>query len=271
MNNCDTAEYLCAQPKSVYGDSFSFPEIERWYAEEENGYANLDYLDSETDCYPYHLFNEIFGWNKLQGSLGDALSLGGAFAAEYALVSKGVSALTVIEPSKKFWRNEAYNLKLNYVMPNVDGHIDYPDGSFDTITVFGVLHHIPNVSYVFSELVRILKEGGYILVREPIISMGDWSKTRNGLTKNERGIPLDMFVKLASENKLETISSVVIGFPPLQKICTALRINYWDTKWLLKLDALVSKAFLWNYKYHRSSVFDRFSPSNIFLVFRKKC
>lgn len=269
MNSSFISEYLCAKPTTLYGDNFDLPEIEKWYSEEENGYSNLGYIDSETAFYPYHLSNEMFGWSRIQSGLGDALSLGGAFAAEYELVARNVASLTVIEPGKKFWRGEAYGLKLNYVMPSVDGSIAFPDKSFDTITVFGVLHHIPNVSYVFSELARVLKDGGALLVREPIISMGDWSNPRPGLTKNERGIPLEMLVRIGTGNNLKVISKVVTGFPPAQKACSVLHLDFWESRLLLRLDAILCKLFLWNYKYHRKTILDRFSPSNAFLVFRK--
>lgn len=68
------------------------------------------------------------------------------------------------------------------------GKISFEDNSFDLITSFSVLHHVPNVSFVISELVRVLSKDGYLLIREPIHSMGDWSVKREGLTKNERGI-----------------------------------------------------------------------------------
>jgi glycosyltransferase involved in cell wall biosynthesis/SAM-dependent methyltransferase len=264
------SRYLCPQPTALYGDNFSLQTIEKWYAEEESGYANLGYVDSETAYYPYHLFNELFGWSKIDKGLGDVLSFGGAFAAEFERVARNVRSIAVIEPAKKFWRDEAYGLKLNYVVPNIDGKLDFPDQSFDTITVFGVLHHIPNVSYVFSELARVLRPGGNILIREPIISMGDWSATRPGLTKNERGIPLHLFGMLATQNKLGLVSKVLVGFPPIQKMCAVLHLDYWQSTMILKLDLLLCKMFLPNYKYHRVSFLDRFSPSNVFLVFRKE-
>ena len=158
------AMYLCDNPTVLYGDDFTNQQIDKWYAEEENGYANLGYIDSETDYYPYHLMNQKYGWKYIPSSLGNVLSLGGAFAAEFEEVSTGVNKITVIEPGEKFWRKEAYGLQLNYLKPNVDGHLNFSDETFDTVTAFGVLHHIPNVSFVLSELVRVLKPGGYILI-----------------------------------------------------------------------------------------------------------
>lgn len=254
----------------MYGDDFGFEEIEKWYAEEENGYANLGYVDSETDYYPYHLINERYGWSKIDASLGDVLSLGGAFASEFENVHRNIKSATVIEPARKFWRDEAYGLQLNYLVPNVDGHLDFQDCTFDTITVFGVLHHIPNVSFVISELARVLKPGGNILIREPIISMGDWSILRPGLTKNERGIPFPLLRKWTADNNLKLVSRSFIVFSPLQKICGILHWNFWSSRLMRRIDELLCGMFLRNCKYHRVTILDRFSPSVVFSVFRKE-
>lgn len=262
-------EYLSDHPSSIYGDNFNLEDIKKWFLEEENGFATLGYLDSETDYYPYNLLNQVYGWSKIDKKLGNVLSFGGAFAAEYELVAKNVTSITVIEPSKKFWRREAYGLKLNYVMPRVDGFIDFPQRSFKTITVFGVLHHIPNVSFVFSQLSKVIEPGGILLLREPIISMGDWSSNRAGLTKNERGIPLKLLEELGASNGFIIINKALIGFSPIQKFFGLLHVNIWNFKVLLRLDAFLCKLFSWNYKYHRMKFSDRFAPSNVFFVFKK--
>jgi ubiquinone/menaquinone biosynthesis C-methylase UbiE len=55
----------------------------------------------------------------------------------------------------------------NYTFTNVSNtHIDHPDNYFDLITVFHVLHHIPNNQDTFNELVRVLKPNGIIILRE---------------------------------------------------------------------------------------------------------
>lgn len=42
----------------------------------------------------------------------------------------------------------------------MDGSIDFPDNFFDLILCFATLHHIPNVTFVISELFRTLRGGG---------------------------------------------------------------------------------------------------------------
>jgi SAM-dependent methyltransferase len=268
MNSETVASYFSGH--KIYGDDFKPEEIEEWFQQEENGYAELGYVDSETDFYPYHGMNLNYGWRYVLGNYPKALGIGSAFAAEFEIMAPRIGNITVIEPGKKFWRTSAFGKQLNYVMPETTGKINFADDQFDLVTVFGVLHHIPNVSYVLSELVRVLRPGGYLLLREPIISMGDWRRHRPGLTKNERGIPLLVMQDLIAAQGCELIAENLIGFSPLQKIANKLKLgNYWDSSFLRKTDWLLCKIFAWNHKYHRTSLFDRFSPSTGYWVVRK--
>ncbi len=47
-------------------------------------------------------------------------------------------------------------------------HIEYPDGIFDAVFIFGVLHHIPEWKTALLEISRVLKAGGVLLVEEPL-------------------------------------------------------------------------------------------------------
>ena len=42
--------------------------------------------------------------------------------------------------------------------------LDFPDGAFDVVYSFGVLHHIPEVARAVAEIERVLKPGGELLV-----------------------------------------------------------------------------------------------------------
>lgn len=76
--------------------------------------------------------------------------------------------------------------------------IDHPDGSFDAVFVFGILHHVPAWRQALRELARVLAPGGALLVEEihggfvriqdkvigtshPIEARFDWAEFRAGL------------------------------------------------------------------------------------------
>lgn len=157
---------------------------------------------------------------------------------------------------------------MNYINPSIDGKLKIKSETFDLITCFGVLHHIPNVSLVFRELVRVLKKDDIILIREPIVSMGDWNYPRKGLTKRERGIPLNFFRKIIKENNLKIISEHKVLFPLTR------RLNFGkgeisNSRFVIWLDYLLSKLFFWNNKYHSKTFFDKLRPQSIFYVLKK--
>lgn len=63
---------------------------------------------------------------------------------------------------KKLKRSES-----NYKFLNVsDGKIKLPDNSIDVISVFHVLHHIPNYMQSLTEITRVLKQNGILIIRE---------------------------------------------------------------------------------------------------------
>lgn len=41
-------------------------------------------------------------------------------------------------------------------------HLEFPDGSFDVVTAFGVLHHVPRPSEVVAEMLRVSRFGIFI-------------------------------------------------------------------------------------------------------------
>lgn len=59
---------------------------------------------------------------------------------------------------KKFYVKEFY------VIDNDKGY-EYEDNSFDFIFNYACFEHIPNIDFILKEVIRVLKNGGYILFR----------------------------------------------------------------------------------------------------------
>jgi len=255
--------------EKLWGDDFSSEEIEKWFEDEKEGYSSL--VESSKSTYAYHELNKIHGYNKLKKikSFENVLSFGGATGEELIPILEKVKYITIVEPSQKLRVKEINGKPVKYITPAMNGKLKINSNSEDLITCFGVLHHIPNVTFVLKELIRVLKKDGIILIREPIVSMGNWNYPRKGLTKRERGIPLDIFERMIKENNLAVLSKEKVLFPITR------RLNFGkgeisNSKIVIWIDYLLSKMFSWNNRYHARSFFDKLRPQSIFYVLKKK-
>jgi SAM-dependent methyltransferase len=264
-------DYLAG--KKLYGDDFSFEQIQKWYEDESEGYADLGSKDISKYLYGYHEINKLHGLNKLKGKhFEHVLGFGSAWGHEFEPIIEKISQLTIIEPSENLRSKKIGGIIPTYVKPDITGNLRFDDNSFDLITCFGTLHHIPNVSFVLSELIRVLKPSGLLLLREPIISMGDWTAQRKGLTKHERGIPIFIFDKLFSDSFVKVIHrGYCFTMTSLfqRKIGKFFKKPIYSYKSYAIFDKYISALLKNNVKYHALSKINRIAPSNIFYVIKK--
>lgn len=71
------------------------------------------------------------------------------------------------------------NLKVAFSVGDLT-RIDSPDNTFDAVFVFGVLHHIPEWKKALSEISRVLKTDGVLLVDEPRARF-NWEDFESGI------------------------------------------------------------------------------------------
>jgi SAM-dependent methyltransferase len=258
---------------AVYGDDFDINQIKNWYDEETEAYANLGSKEAEEYVYGYHALNTLHGFNYIKDKKFDnVLGMGAAWGHEFFPIIDKIKNLYIIEPSDNLRSEQLGDVIPKYVKPAVSGKLEFEDNSFDLVTCFGTIHHTPNITFILQELHRVTKPGGYILLREPIISMGDWTKPRKGLTRNERGIPLKVFRKIFSDLKMEVINE---GFcfcmtaffqrtwSKFSKKAIFTHKSYvWFDKWL-------SKLMQGNLHYHATKKLERIAPQSVFYVLRK--
>jgi len=254
----------------LYGDDFSKKDIEKWYKEEAEGYANLGSKDRATYNYTYHNMNIFYGFSKLPKGIRfkNALGIGSAYGDEFLPIIDRIDSITILEPSEQLKTKKIRHIIPQYSKPELDGSINFKNDTFDLVICFGVLHHIPNVSYVISELNRVTKRDGFLLIKEPIHTMGDWKKARRGLTKNERGIPIEYFRKIIKKNRLTIIKESLCDCAFAYRILGSLVKR--DSIIYQKLDQVLAIIFKWNYHYHRTNMFQKVAPSAVFYVLQKK-
>lgn len=256
----------------LYGDDFSQAQIDAWFADEAEGYADLGAKDRENYRYPYHQLNNQHGFRFLKDrNFRHTLGVGSAYGHELEPVLGKVDRVTILDPSDAFAGTEGIQgTPCTYVKPCSTGNMPFDNGKFDLITCFGVLHHIPNVSHVISECSRCLADDGVMLLREPIVSMGDWRKKRKGLTKHERGIPIGLLEDFVIKAGMSISNKAFCTFPPLTKMANRFGARLYSSTLLTSIDSVLSHSFAWNAKYHRTRFFEKFAPASAYLVLTKQ-
>lgn len=256
----------------LIGDDYSPDQILRWFAEEEEGYANLGANDRARYRYGYHALNWIHGFSALPlRPIPHALGLGSAYGEEFRPILDRIMNITIIDPSDQLAVKSIEGVPVKYKKPDPQGLIRFPDESFDLLTCFGVLHHIPNVSFLLKEMGRVVRKGAFVLIREPAVSMGDWRYSRPGLTMHERGIPERLMRSAIESAGLEITNSIYCDFAPIAKLGKILKIeNIYNSPAITKLDALFCKMFAWNLRYHNERIWHKVAPSSIYWVCQKR-
>lgn len=260
--------------KALYGDNFNEDEIKLWFDYEKEAYAELGAKNKSEYTYYYHSLNIIQGFNYLPKDIkfNKVLGVGSAYGDEFMPIANQIDSLYILEPSDQLVTPKILNKPTVYVKPNMAGNIDFDDSFFDLIVCIGTIHHIPNVTYVLSEMIRTLKPGGYLLLREPINSMGDWRTKRKGLTTNERGIPLSIFRNIIKKHNLTIVNEGLFFtmnafFVKLTK--SFLKKPLYAYPFYIHIDKLLSKIFAFNIHYHATKKLQRIAPAAVFYVLRK--
>lgn len=257
----------------LYGDDFGPEQIAAWFADEENGYFDLLQADSGgvRGEYGYEALNRLHAFGRLPPGrhYEHALGFGSNYGDELLPILGLCGRITLLDASKKFEVQQLSGVPVDYLLAQASGDIDLPDGRIDLITCFGVLHHIPNVSKVLREFHRVLVTGAVALIREPTTTMGDWRKPRRGLTARERGLPRELFVRMVEDAGFNVKYAGDCFFPPWNKILQKAGLPAFGHPTSVWVDAVMARAFRFNYRYHRGSIWSRFGPASLFLIAEK--
>lgn len=254
--------------KYLYGDDFDQHQIQAWYEDEKEGYSGIKSESGEAYSYVYHSLNRMHGFRHLNDCRFErVLGIGSAYGNEFIPIKDKIGHLTILDPSESFSLSSSLDgIPCDYRRPAVDGTLEFPDDAFDLIVCFSTLHHIPNVSYVLKECARCVSDGGSMLLREPIVSMGDWNFPRRGLTKRERGIPRLLLKKFVTNAGFTIAQENLCDFPPIGRLGQKLGVETYNNLPFTVADYLLSKVFAFNTSYHRQSLVSKIGPASIFLV-----
>lgn len=249
---------------ALYGDDFDEAELAAWARDEAEAYAGLGAGIRDSYRYHYHALNELHAFRWLpQRRFPKALGIGSAYGDEFQPLLDRIDDVTLIDPSNAFNGDGIGTVPVRVLRPNVQNSLEFEAGSFDLVLCFSTLHHVANVSYLVKEVGRVLKPGGFAAFREPTCSMGDWREPRRGLTKRERGIPVDLFRSYfqAAGLKVEHESPCVLG--PLLRLWPKQLPGGYNDRRFVYLDAVLSRLLSHQpYRYHRTQNWQKLAPSS---------
>ncbi|PKP61397.1 hypothetical protein CVT91_03295 [Candidatus Atribacteria bacterium HGW-Atribacteria-1] len=141
---------------------------------------------------------------------------------------------------------------------------------FDYVIVLGVLHHIPNVQFVLSELHRVLKKGGRIVVREPISSMrpkNKWNES-DEISPNERGIPISLLKKEFKMLGFRILSISKSYYAPLMRAIKIFSFLEKCPTLIYYIDKICCKLPV-SLKYYRDSLLTKCAPGSAYYIAEK--
>lgn len=150
--------------EEIWGDDFAQSEIEQWFYDEEEGYAEiLDKKRTGNETYEYEPITRRYLYKYLiEEKYENVLVYGGGFGTEIIPIVNKLENVIILEPSERFYRNEIMGKKVTYVKPEVSGTMRFPDGTFDLIICMSALHHVPNVSHIIDEFYRVCGGEGHV-------------------------------------------------------------------------------------------------------------
>lgn len=255
----------------LFGEDLSRAEIDAWLESEKEGYAQLGAGNRSAYRYSYHALNDFHHFRHIRGRhFARALGIGSAYGDEFAPIADQIAEITILDPSDAFaGETLLYGKPCTRVKPGPSHELPFEAGSFDLITCFGVLHHIPKVTQTLRECHRVLAAGGMFLLREPIVSMGDWRQVRPGLTRNERGIPRNLFEQIVGGAGFTVVSKSLCNFRPVAVLSAKFGIAAYNSRRLVHADAVLSRLSGWNYTYHRLTRAEKLAPASLAFVLRK--
>lgn len=136
-------------------------------------YESADYIshtDSKRSLFEkvYHfikgiaLKNKLNLINSLQPNKGKILDIGAGTGEFLSVAQQNGWNTTGVEPSEK-----AKQIAINKGVSFVEALAQLEDHTFDVITMWHVLEHVPDLNHQIKELKRLLKPSGYLIVAVP--------------------------------------------------------------------------------------------------------
>jgi len=257
--------------EELYGDDFSSEQIKKWYEQEAEAYAQLYGINDNESNHSHHI-NIMYGYKHLEKikSFNNVLGFGSSWGYEFMPIIDKIQTLQIIDSSEQTIAKKIGSITPTYYKANISGKIDIPDNTFDLVNALSTIHHTPNVTFILNELFRVLKPGGYMFLKEPVISMGDWRTKREGLTINERGIPPLLLDKIIKDADMQIIKKQYFCTMTAFLMRMSKNHSFFQSKTYFIIDKYLSRLLTFNMHYHPTKKRQRICPQTVFYILRKK-
>jgi hypothetical protein len=260
----------CLRGEAILGDTLEGSALDTWFRSEKEGFAELYQVAGKDYRYPYGALDQFHAFSRLPKGrrFAHACALGAARGDELLPLLGRVDQITLVEPSSAAGSALPAE-KRQLSVPRADGGLDLADASQELLLCLSALHHIPKASRTLEELGRVAAPGAWLLLREPVVSMGDWRQARRGLTPFERGLPAALL-----RSKLEAAGFRIrrwapVAFPLTRRLGDAFGFSAYNVAPLVWLDALLSRLTAWNLRYHATRPWQKLRPNDIYVLAEK--
>src|ERR1035437_5383880 len=109
-----------------------------------------------------------------------------------------------------------------------------------------------------------------MLLREPVISMGDWTEPRAGVTPHERGIPRQILLRQVDEAGFVVEHETWCFFSGMSVAIRLTKRPLYDKNSWTVVDQAGSRILAFNYRYHATNTWGKLRPRSSFLVLRRR-
>jgi SAM-dependent methyltransferase len=267
-NERDLATFLAGD--ALYGDDFDQAAIDEWFEDEADAYVEM--AGDGVEEHGYEQWGIRFGYRHLPADrrFRHALGFGSGLGGELVPAADRIDRVTIVESSARYDHPaKGLTMPVEFLLAESSGDLPLADHAVDLVVCFGVLHHIPNVSHVVRELARVTEPGGWAVVREPIVSLGDWARPRVGATPRERGIPIDLLRQIVTSAGFVVERETLVGFPPITRVWRYWTAPYNSRAWTVA-DQFICAALRRRVRYHATTSWQKVRPTSVAMVLRRE-
>ncbi len=266
----DLDEYVSG--RRLYGDDLTGDALAEWYRREATRYVDMTRARGGPYRYLYHALNELHTWSRLPRGrrFERVLGVGSAWGDEFTPVVNRIGHITLADVADEYEQHNIAGVPVRVVKPGMAGELPVESGSFDLVVCFAALQHVAAVTRAVREMARCVAPNGFLCLRDGIAANRFHERVMQGGPASPRGIPSAILEGIVRGTGLRLVHSDYQMFVPLRKLwARILRSEVYLSPVGVRLDRLLSRLFVRNYRYHATAAWHHLRPtSRTFILHR---